>query len=425
MRILMLFPYAPLPPPLDLAGTKRNLPFLLELVKYHDVSVLSYGNPQEERLFRDSYGSLCKDIRFVDAKRPRVLNALERFWLLGTGRSSFRQLHRPAMQRALNEMTTAVRYDLIHCCVQMFGYFQFPAGTPVTSDTHEVKYDLLRRTARNTRNLFWKTLNYLSYRFGEREELELCRRFDLLIATTERDRQLFAKDLADQNIAVIQNGAGPSFFESLGIEPEPFTLVFTGLLTHLPNIQGIRWFLDEVFPQILAQEPRTKVYVVGKSPPRELQARASAQVIVTGFVDDVRPYMAKGQVFIIPLLAGGGIRGKALEAMAMRRPIVTTTIGVEGILLEHEHSALFADTPESFAQAVLRLFDEPSLGQRLSANAFSIAQEHYVWESKGRELDRALRSVVAARSGRSGSNVTRMASQNGLARTLGGPLQTR
>ncbi|MEO0249006.1 MAG: hypothetical protein ABIN58_05560, partial [candidate division WOR-3 bacterium] len=97
----MLFPYAPLPPPLDLAGTKRNLPFFLELAKYNDVSVLSYGTPEEERLFRDAYGELCKEVRFVDCKRPRLINGLEQIWLLATGSSPFRQLYRPSMQRAI------------------------------------------------------------------------------------------------------------------------------------------------------------------------------------------------------------------------------------------------------------------------------------------------------------------------------------
>jgi polysaccharide biosynthesis protein PslH len=396
MKVLMLFPYAPLPPPLDLAGTKRNLPFLLELVKYHDVSVLSYGTPKEEKLFKSHYGQICKEVRFVNRKRPRILNGLELLWLLGTGRSSFRQLYRESMQRAIDEMTTATRFDIIHCCVQMFGYFNFPKGIPVSSDTHEVKYDLLRRTVNSTGNPFWKLVTYLSYRFGKREEIALCRKFDLLIATTERDRQLFRKDMPEQNITVIQNGAGASFFEDLAIEPEPCTMVFTGLFTHLPNIQGIRYFLDEIFPLILKKKPEAKVYVVGKSPPRDIKARASKNVIVTGFVDDVRPFMARSQVYIIPLLAGGGIRGKALEAMAMRRPIVTTTIGVEGIKLEHNHSALFADSAQEFAAGVLRLFDDSTLGKRLATNAFDTVKNEYVWEAKGEELEKKLRKIVKA-----------------------------
>jgi glycosyltransferase involved in cell wall biosynthesis len=158
------------------------------------------------------------------------------------------------------------------------------------------------------------------------------------------------------------------------------------------------WFLDSIFPIILGLEPQARIYVVGKSPPRQLLARASENVIVTGFVEDVRPYMARGQVFIIPLLAGGGIRGKALEAMAMKRPIVTTTLGVEGIHLRNEESALYADEPEAFAKAVVRLLRDPGLGERLAAKAFATVQQSYNWEAKGRELNALLRSVVAARA---------------------------
>ena len=302
MNILMLFPYAPLPPPLDLAGTKRNLPFLVELVKYHDVSVLSYGTPEEERLFTKSYGKLCGSVRFVNGKRPRIINGIEQIWLLGTGRSSFRQLYRTQMQKAIDQITSVKKYDIIHCCVQFFGYFRFPKGVPVTSDTHEVKYDLLKRTAEKVRNPFWKTLTYLSYRYGQHEEIELCRKFDLLIATTGRDCELFRKDLPKQNITVIQNGAGKSFFEDIGIEPEPFTIVFTGLFTHIPNSQGISYFLDEIFPLIQREAPLAKIYVVGKSPPKELLKRACESIIVTGFVDDVRPYMARSRFSSFPYL---------------------------------------------------------------------------------------------------------------------------
>jgi len=398
MKILMLFPYAPQPPPLDLGGTKRNLPFLLELAKYHEVSVLAYGTREEEQLFRNSYGGLCAEVRFVNRRRPRLLSALQMFWLLGTGRSSFRMLYRPIMQEAINRMVAKGRFDLIHCCVPMFGYFRFPADIPVTSDTHEVTYDLLRRTAENTRHLFRKMLLSWQWKFGMREEIELCRKFDLLLTTTERDLQVFRKDLPEQNMAVVQNGSGQSFFEDLGLKPEPCAMVFTGLFTHLPNSDGIIHFLDKIFPMIREMESQARIYVVGKSPTRQLRARACENVMVTGFVEDVRPYMARAQVFVIPLLAGGGIRGKALEAMAMKRPIVTTAIGVEGIDLRHEHSALLADTPEGFAKAVVRLFRDPGLRERLAENAFATVQRSYNWEAKGRELDGLLRSVVEARA---------------------------
>ncbi len=394
MKLLMLFPYAPLPPPLDISGTKRNLPFLLELVKYHRVSVLSYGTPGQEELFRKAYGALCQEVRFVNRARPLLLNVFELLSLLATGRSSFSRIYRPAMQQAIWEMTAAGRYDLLHCCEHAFGFFKFPAGIPVTAHTHDVMYELARQSARTTRNFFWSTLAYLDYRFGKREERACCAKFDLLIAPTEKDRRLLSEGFPEEKIVVIENGVGASFFEDVGLAPEPFSMVFTGLFTHLPNRQGMLYFLDRIFPLILAEVPQARVYVVGKDPPRALRSRASENVVVTGFVPDVRPFVARSQVFIIPLLAGSGIRGKALEAMAMRRPIVTTTVGVEGIHLLHEESALFADTPQDFARAVIRLFRDTTLRKRISEAAFATVLKEYAWEDKGKSLARVLRHVV-------------------------------
>jgi glycosyltransferase involved in cell wall biosynthesis len=394
MKVLMMFPYPPLPPPFDLGGTKRNLPFMLENAKRHEVSVLSYGTKEEEDLLRKHLGHLFRHIRFVPRVRPRIVTLLEVVWLLVTGRSSFRLMYTKSMQRALDEIAALETFDVIHCAVPMFGYFRFPPGAALVTDTHEVTYDLILQIQKGRRNPVRKLIGYFSYRIGRHEEIMLCRKFDAMITTTEPDYAVFRKDLPDQNMSIIQNGAGASFFEPIDGNPEPCSMVFTGLMTHYPNDEGMRHFLDNIFPLILRQEPRAKVTVVGKNPSRSLLSRASANVVVTGFVEDVRPYMARAQVYIIPLLSGGGIRGKALEAMAMRKPIVTTSRGCEGIHLKDGESALFADTPEEFARAVLRLFGDAKLRERIADNAYATVVARYNWEEKGEELNRVYESVV-------------------------------
>lgn len=398
MKVLMLFPYAPLPPPLDLGGTKRNLPFLRENLKYHEVSVLSFGTQDEEKLFRKHFDFSCKNIVFVNRKRPRIINGIEQLWLLATGRSTFRQLYRKEMQRQIDRMCQETAFDVIHCCTQMFGYFRFPPAIPVVSDTHEVTYDLVRRMYEQTKNPFSRLMTYLTYRLGKPEELALCAKFDALIATTERDRGVFSQEIPQQHIVEIGNGVNSEFFEDTGVTPEPETMVFTGKMNFFPNNQGIHYFLDEIFPLILSRVPNARIFVVGAYPGDALRKRASENVTVTGFVDDVRPYVARAQVYIIPLLVGGGIRGKALEAMAMKRPIVTTTIGCEGIHLEHGKSALFADEPRAFAEAVVRLFEDESLRSRLVLNALNTVQMKYDWNTKGGELTRLYESVIERRS---------------------------
>jgi glycosyltransferase involved in cell wall biosynthesis len=398
MNILMIFAQAPLPPPRDLGGTRRNLPFLQENLKSHSVSVLSYGTAEEEWMFQESVGKSCKHVRFVDKKRPRIVNGLERLWLLCTGRSHFRQMYRKNMQKALDELVAMEKFDVIHCCAQMFGYFSFPQGIPVVSDTHEVEYDLLYRTFKHSKNIFWKLISYLGYKLGKPEEIMLCRRFDALVATTERDCEVFRRDLSDRKIFVIQNGVPSRFFEVPSFQCEPKTMVFTGLMSFYPNHHGLLYFLDEIFPQILSKAPEARLYVVGANPLKKVRDRASDKVIVTGFVEDVRPYLGRGEVFIIPLLIGGGIRGKALEAMAMKIPIVSTTVGCEGINLRHGESALFADTPGEFADAVVHLFNDAALRAGIAERAYRNVVEGYNWAEKGKELGRVYQLLVDERA---------------------------
>jgi glycosyltransferase involved in cell wall biosynthesis len=251
----------------------------------------------------------------------------------------------------------------------------------------------MRRTYQETKNIPKKLFGFVQYKLGKREELRLCRKFDAIIATTKRDEEVFRAQLPDQKIFVVQNGVDESFLERQDVGPEQRTMVFTGMMRYYPNNHGILIFLDKVFPLILAQAADSRVYIVGAYPTRDLLKRASRQVIVTGFVEDVRPYVARGAVFIIPLWIGGGIRGKALEAMAMRKPIVTTSIGCEGINLKHEDSALFADTPEEFAASVLRLFGDQALRTRLGEKAHGNVITGYNWKTKGEELERVYQAV--------------------------------
>jgi glycosyltransferase involved in cell wall biosynthesis len=392
MKLLMIFQTSPYPP--DLGPTKRNFPLFLENLKRHEVSVLAFGTQEEEKRFRETYGTRCKHIVFVNNKRPRALNFLLRLWLLATGRSSYRRFYTRSFERALQNLLQKERFDLIHCCTTILGYYRLPKNIPLVGDTHNVEYDNIYRAYKQSRNLILKAYFYWDYLRLKHEELEITKKFDVVVTTTDRDRQLYLRELPEKPMVVIPNGVEPAFFERLNVEEEPKTMVFTGLMSYLPNHHGITYFLDEIFPLILEREPEARIMVVGAFPPKKLLRRSSANVIVTGWVDDVRPYFARGQVFVIPLLIGGGIRGKALEAMAMRRPIVTTTLGCEGINLKHEESALFADTPREFADAVVRLFNDPALRARLAENAYRNVVEGYSWEVNGLAFERVYQSLI-------------------------------
>lgn len=402
LKILMIFHIAPYPP--KFGPSKRNLPLFVEALKRHELSVISFGTPEDEKNFREKFGAQCRNIVFINNSRSRIANLFMRLkWFL-TAKSSVHQVHSKRLEAAVHDLVTREKFDLIHCCTTLLGHHELPKDIPLVGDMHNVEYDNLYRAFRQTRNLFYKLYLFFEYRHLRREEIRSTNKFDVVITMTERDKHIISEHVPPERVVTIPHGVGDEFFTPPPVQEEDKSLAFIGLMSYYPNHHGVLYFLDEIFPLIREEEPRTKLYVVGAWPAKKVQRYASEHVVVTGWVDDVKPYMAKGQVFIIPLLIGGGMRGKALEAMAMRRPIVTTSLGCEGINLKHEESALFADTPREFADGVLRLFRDPGLRERLTSNAYRNVVEGYTWDSHGKSLDAIYQSI--ARTNHKGSAVT-------------------
>jgi glycosyltransferase involved in cell wall biosynthesis len=392
MHVLFVFHIAPHPP--KFGPSKRNLPFFLEMLKRHNVSVLSFGSPEDEKNFRERFGQQCPEIVFVNNKRPRIVNLLLRISYFLRMKSSVHQMYSKTMQAELDAIVKRHRFDLVYCCTTVLGFHDLPKNIPLVGDMHNVEYDNLRRAYEQTKNLFLKLYLYIEYRHLKREEVRATKKFDVVITMTERDRGIISSALPQKRVAIIPHGVDAEFFEPPPVREEAHSIVFIGLMSYYPNHHGVLYFLDEIYPLIRAKEPKAKVYIVGAWPSKKIVRRANANIVVTGWVDDVKPYMARGQVFIIPLLIGGGMRGKALEAMAMRRPIVTTTLGCEGINLTHEESALFADTPGAFAECVLRMFNDADLRQRLTAQAHINVLQEYTWKTHGESLNALFTSLV-------------------------------
>lgn len=392
MKILMLFNASPCPP--DIGSAKRNFPFFLENIKRHEVSVLSFGTPEQERQLCSTYGLICKHIVFVNNSHSRIFNFAQRMWYFFSGRSLARWLYHSKFERVLQELLAKEKFDLLHSCTTLLGYHCLPNNIPLVGDAHNVEYDNIYRTYQQTKNPIQKWYYYVNYQRLKKEELDASRKFDVITTTTERDARILREVLPNKRIIAIPNGVDPAFYQNQNVQEQSKSIIFAGLMSYLPNNHGITYFLDEIFPLILDREPDARIQIVGAYPPKKLRRRANNNIVVTGWVDDIKPYFAHGQVFIIPLLIGGGIRGKALEAMAMRRPIVSTTLGCEGINLVNEESALFADTPQAFADAVIRMFKETSLRKRLTENAYKKVVEDHDWEKNGLKLDRVYQSLV-------------------------------
>jgi glycosyltransferase involved in cell wall biosynthesis len=188
-----------------------------------------------------------------------------------------------------------------------------------------------------------------------------------------------------------------AYFRPAGVEPEPDTLVFTGVMKYLPNSDGIRWFLAEVLPLVRESVPGVRLLVVGADPPPDLRRMASGGVTLTGRVGDVRPYVDRAAVSIVPLRMGGGTRLKIVEAFAMKKPVVSTTVGAEGIDVADGESILLADEPRAFADAVVRLLRDGRLREKLVRNAYALMMDRYEWSVIGGILEEGYAAALGTR----------------------------
>lgn len=395
MKILMAFHTLTWPP--ESGVTKRTYHLLEEMARRHEVTVLSLGSPADAQRIKDHVGARCREVVFVDGRNPRWVNGLKRIALAATGRSLLRHSLTGKLQRAFDDLFRRERFDLTILSSPLLNYYRRPADLPCITDTHNVEYDMAYRFYQQAGNPLARAYHWYQYRLLRRDELACCAVGDALLATSARDMEVFRRDLPDQSIHVVPNGVDLDYFAPPGVEQAPMSMVFCGLMNYAPNDEGMVFFIDQVLPLVRREVPEATLTVVGSGPSRALLRRAGDGVTVTGYVKDVRPEVARGQVYVVPLLVGGGTRLKALEAMAMRKAIVTTSVGCEGIDLVDGESALFADTPEGLAAAVVRLFRDPALRDRLAGKAAALAAERYGWRSIGERLDGIATGVVARR----------------------------
>ncbi len=205
------------------------------------------------------------------------------------------------------------------------------------------------------------------------------------LAVSESDAEAARRVLGASTVHVVPNGVDIEFFSSSVDTAEPGSLVFTGRMSYEPNADAVCYFARDILPLITASVPGTRLHVVGVAPPPHVVALASDSVVVHGTVDDIRPFLARAAVVVVPIRAGGGTRLKVLEAGAAGKAIVSTTLGVQGLPFETGRSLLLADAPEAFAQAVIDLLQDPDRRAALGTAARQVAS-HYDWNRIGDSL---------------------------------------
>ncbi|MCI0338132.1 MAG: glycosyltransferase [Acidobacteria bacterium] len=221
------------------------------------------------------------------------------------------------------------------------------------------------------------------WRKSQAYELAACHRFDQVIAVSAEDGEMMRREYGVMEVADVPTGVDTGYFRpGGGARREPHHLIFTGSMDWLPNVDGIRYFTEQILPLIRQKDPDVRLTVVGRSPfPGLVElSRREPGITVTGRVDDVRPYMERASAYVVPLRIGGGTRLKIFEAMAMELPVISTTVGAEGLPVRDGEELLIADTPEEFTGAVVRVLTNDSLSRRLGASGAAMVRNSCGWE---------------------------------------------
>lgn len=296
-----------------------------------------------------------------------------------------------AMREQVSKVIAAHEFDAVVCDFP-FVAPNFADLAPVTLFQHNVEAIIWKRHAEHAPTFAHACYFGLQARRMYAYEGELCRSVRTVIAVSAADAEYMRKEYGVARICSVPTGIDVDHFAPPPLSSHMADLVFLGSMDWMANIEGIVWFVREILPLIRRKKPDCSLAIVGRRPTAAVQKLAAedARIHVTGTVDDVRPWLWGSHVSIVPLRVGGGTRLKIFEAQAARVPVVSTTIGAEGLDLEDGRHLLIADGPEAFAERCVTLLENASERQRLSNAAWDFISERFSWETVSQAFERCL-----------------------------------
>ena len=391
--------------PANTGGRIRTLQMLRAMSRDHDITFLAQRDlsvPDDEDKPGADYAACRLFEPWRDAPRGSLRFALGALinLCLSSLPYALQKYASPKLAARIRQMDANGEFDLLVCDFLTPGlWFDVKRGrTPRVIFQHNVEALIWKRMAENEKRPLVRHYLRLQHSRMEHWERKLCQRFDGVITVSPEDSRISRERYRLTNVlGDVPAGVDAEYFAGVRstTAAEP-VIGFLGSMDWLPNIEGIRWFVEQALPAVRQVLPGVKLLVIGRHPPEALKRLSLADPLIefTGTVDDVRPYVARCQVMIVPLLSGGGTRIKLLEIMAAGRAVVSTTVGAEGLGLQHERHLLLADSAEAFAESVLRLLRDAPAAAAMSERAWQEAAQPQSWQAAGEKFVALARGVV-------------------------------
>ncbi|MCK4857607.1 MAG: glycosyltransferase [candidate division Zixibacteria bacterium] len=387
--------------PADTGGKIRSKCLLFELAEHCQITYLSYAPPDlEKRWFEEMQQAGITPVVVPRAEERKaglrfLLRVLSK--ITSTKPYIVNKYITAAMRQQIRSLLEQQRFDVVVCdFLEMAWCADLLNDLPHVLFEHNVETMIWRRYCEVDTNLFKKLYFAREKKRMERFEREACANFDLVLTVSEQDNQLLRDSFDLKRSLTIPTGVDIVYFQPRQGEIDN-RLVFSGSMDWLPNIDAFWWFYRSIFPLISKDTNDISLTVVGRRPPEDIVAagRQDQSVEITGTVADIRPHVASGQLFVLPLRIGGGTRIKIYEAMAMKKCVLSTTIGAEGLPVTDGVDIVLADTEKQFAGKVRELLHDDNKRNRIAAAGYRLVTENYSWRQAALILQQGLQSVVA------------------------------
>lgn len=382
--------------PLDTGGKIRSYYILKELARKHEVAFFTFYSahpgdvhPELERVFTrvvslplaipapGSLGDYANYTRHLFSRFPH----------------SMAKFYDPVVSERLRELLRQEAYDVI---VSDFlvaaGVVPWDFACPKVLFTHNVEALIWQRHYQVARNPLWKLVCWREYLATDACERRYLKCADRVLAVSEADRKVFAQVIDPAKITVIPTGVDVDYFRPETAAENGQTLVFTGSMDWMPNEDAVFWFVENIMPRIRHDVPEVSLLVVGRRPSERLKALAARAkgLVVTGQVEDIRPFVREASVYVVPIRVGSGTRLKIFEAMAMGKAVVSTAVGAEGLPVQHGRNIILADEPEDFTRQVVTLLKDPEKRKALGLAARQLVETEYSWPAVAARFESVL-----------------------------------
>lgn len=403
MRILFLSQIVPYPPHGGVLQRGYNL--LREIGKYNEVHLLAFlhadilGTPELVEASKRELERHCASVRYFPLwPKQSVVHKLAGFGAGLVYPKPFSVLaHRSAAYRkAITDRLESQAIDLLHIDTIGLAPYRRPApGLPCVLTHHNIESQLMARRAEFETAALRKYYVGLQARRLRAYEAEQAPLFDTNIMMSPNDRDELLRIAPGAATAIVPNGVDTEYFTP-ATEGHELAAIYTGGMNMYANKDAVLYFLHEMWPAVLRAHPGARFYAIGQDPPRELldYAKREPSVVVTGYVEDVRPYVRKAAVYVVPLRVGGGTRLKVLDALAQGKAIVSTSVGCEGIGVTPGRNIFIEDEPAGFAARVNALFADAAARRTLGTAARELAVSSYSWSAIGADLQRTYEAIA-------------------------------